>query len=325
MHKLYKQSGSDLIDISNFCGNIIRRSTQHEVSEELDFNIIHDDVYKLSTTIEEGDIIILKSNDKILLKAVLITREIAQRKETTIRCFDFGYYLNKNEDAYQFDSSVSDNMKKIMNDYGIKIGNIVEIPTIFKKVTRGTLSTIINEMLELAEKEQGKKYIWEMREDAFFLEELDTNVVTYTSDEILTSSNDAENINKYLGKIRRKVSIEGLYNAIKVAGESKNKVRDLAYKEDAETIKKYGKMQKLEFLDKGDYGKAASIAINQLATLNKVQDNLTITLLGNDDCRANRVLEITDTVTGAKGKYLIVGCTHNINDIHLMDLELEVI
>lgn len=321
MHKLYKQSGNDLTDISNFCADIKKRSTKREVSEELNFKVVGDDVYKLNETLKEGDIIVLKSNNKVYFKGVVVTLDISGRKDKTVKCFDFGYYLNKNEAIYQFDSSVSENIKKILKDFDIKIGNIVEIPTLFKKVTRGTLTNIIDKMLNFAEKEQGKRYIWEMKEDAFMLQELTDKIITYTNDKI----KEAENINKYISRPTRKVSIEGLYNAIKVAGESENKVNDLAYKEDSANIAKYGKMQRLEYLDKGDYGKATNIANNQLKLLNKVQDTITCTLLGNDECRANRILQIEEPVTGITGKYLIISCTHRINNVYLMDLELEVI
>lgn len=321
MHKLYKQQGTDLIDITNYVGKITRRSTAKEISEELNFEMIYDDIYKTNTTLEEGDIILLKNNNKLYFKGVVVTRSIKGRGSISYKCFDFGWYLNKNEDIYQFNDNVSNNITRILNDYGIKIGYIIPIPTIFKNVSRGTLVNIMDENIKLAQKEQGLKYRWEMREDSFYLESLDQNVITYNTNIIA----DNENVNKYLKETSHSISIDGLYNAVKVAGENKNKIRYLAYTQDQNSINKYGKLQKLEYLDKDDYSKADSIAKNQLTTLNKLNEKINITVFGNDDCRANRVIEIEEPINKISGKFIINTCTHKIETIHTMTLELEVL
>jgi len=321
MHKLYKQEETDLVDITNFVGKITRRSTAKEISEEVTFDMVYDDVHILKTTLSEGDIIILKNNEKVYFKGVIITKLIKGRGKISYSAQDFGWYLNKNEDIYQFNATVSANIARILTDYELKIGSIIEIPTMFKNVSRGTLSSIINEMLELAQKEQGQKYRWEIRNELFYLEKLDETVITYTTDMIV----DKENINKYLNETSHSVSIDGLYNAVKVAGEAKNKIQSLAYEQDVTNIGKYGKLQKLEYLDKDNYSLSQSIAKNQLKELNKLKEKISVTMFGNDECRANRVIEIEEPINKISGKFLINSCTHNIGTLHTMSLELEVL
>jgi len=321
LHKLYKQEGTDLIDITNYVGRITRRSTAKEVSEEVNFEMIYDDIYTVKTSLVEGDIIVLKNNDKVYFKGVVITREFNGRGKISYKSHDFGWYLNKNEDIYQFNASVTSNIKRILNDYKIPIGKITEIPTIFKNLRRGTLSKIIEENIELGQKEQGKKYRWEMVGDSFYLEDLNENIITYNSSAI----SDNENVNKYLKDIKHSISLDGLYNAIRVVGEHKNNIKYLAYADDQTNIKKYGKLQKLEYLDKDDYSKSSSISKNQLKELNKLSEKISVTLLGDDDCRANRVIEIEEPINKISGKFLINSCTHNIGSIHTMNLELEVL
>ena len=321
IHKLYKQNGADLIDISNFVGNVSRRSTRGEISEELTFKMPNNEILVIDNPILEGDIVYLKSDDVVIFKGIVVSRSMQAREEMVITCYDFGWYLNKNENIYQFNASISDNITRILSEYGIKIGYIETIPTFLKDTKRGTLSSIIKEMIEFGEKDQGIKYRWEMREDSFYLEPIDYNPVTYTTSQIA----DNEDVLKYIGQPNHKTSIEGMYNAVFVAGESKNKVISLSYQEDTDSIDKYGKLQKLEYIDKNDYPKATNIATNQLKTLNKLQHDISIKLLGNDSCRANRVLKLTEPITGMDGDFIIKQCTHNIDNVYTMDLTLEVI
>lgn len=322
MHKLYKLDGDNSIDLTNLTGKITRRSTSDEAAEELSFMFTSEDELK-NDILQEGDIIILKNNTEVLFKGVLVKRSSNGRFIQNIQCFDFGWYLNKNEDIYQFNNTISENIRRIMNDYQITIGEIVDIPTIHKDINRGTLISIIKEMLKMAEKDQGKRYRFEMREDKFYLEELSKDPITYNTS--LIAGKD-ENINKYIKNPSITTSIDGLYNSIRVAGEEKNSITQIAGVEDAASIKKYGKLQKLEFLSKDDYSKGANIAQNQLQTLNRVVHDISVELLGNDACRANRVISIEEPVTGISGNFNIKKCTHNISlTSHTMQLDLEVI
>lgn len=322
MHRLYKLDGNNSIDLTPLVGTITRRSTSNEVAEELSFPITSEDELK-NDIVLEGDIIVLKNDDKTLWKGVVISRTSSGRFSYEVQCFDFGWYLNKNEDIYQFNNTVSENIKKILNDYAVSIGSVVDIPTTIKDIKRGSLIHIIKDMIELAEKDQGKRYRYEMREDKFYLELLDTNPITYKSSIV---NNFDEDVTKYIKDPKIKTSIDGLYNSIRVAGEEKNSINQIAGVEDAASIKKYGKIQKLEFLSKDDKSKGPNIATNQLKTLNKLVQDISVELLGNDDCRANRVITIDEPVTGIKGNFNIKKCTHKITPTsHTMQLDLEVI
>lgn len=321
-HKLYKLDGDNAVDLSNLCGEINRRSTAQEVSEEVSFSITSEDELK-NDILQEGDILVLKNDTKTLWKGVVITRKSNGRFTWDIQAFDFGWYLNKNEDIYQFNNTVSENIKKILNDYQVAIGSIVDIPTTVKDVKRGTLIHMIKDMLELAEKDQGKKYRYEIRDDKFYLEELTDNPIKYTTSII---NNIDEDVTKYISSPSISKSIDGLFNSIRVAGEEKNSIKQIAGSADDDSIKKYGKIQKLEFLSKDDYSKGPNIATNQLKALNRVVQSISVTLLGNDDCRANRVITIKEPVTGIDGNFRIKKCSHKITPTsHTMQLDLEVL
>ncbi len=66
------------------------------------------------------------------------------------------------------------------------------------------------------------------------------------------------------------------------------------------------------------------IAQNKLKELNKVNEDISITVLGDDNVRAGRILEIDNDIFKLKGQYLVKDCTHMYqNRTHTMDLTLE--
>lgn len=314
MFKIYKKVGSDLYDFTDICGKLSLRSTDSEISEELSFTI-------KGKFLQEDDIISLYENENKVFEGIVITADIDENT-TSVNVYDMGWYLNKNEDIYQFNNIVSKCITQICNDHGVPIGNIVSIPVQFKKIIRGNLNDIIKKLMEYATMNNGIKYIWEMREGKFYLEKESTNIVIYNT-KMFGADID---ITKLMSGAKIKRSIENLVNAVKVADQEDSNVSVLAYKEDTTSIKKHGKIQKLESISKDEKSTANSIATNQLKLLNKVDVTAQVTLPGIVACRSNKILRFDDDIIGIKGDFKVKQCTHDINGTsHLMNLELEVI
>lgn len=314
MFRLYKKQGQDLYDFTDFCGAITLRSNSDRISEELNFDIN-------GKFLNEADIIMVYEDNKKIYEGIVISVEQDEYNSSLV-CLDYGFYLNQNEDAYQFNDSVSNCIQKILNDYGIPIGGIASISVNYKNVNRGTLSEIIGKLIEYAIKNTGKRYYWQMRENKFYLEE-ETNNVTVFKTSLFTGDLDITN---FMKNPRYKRSIENLKNAIKVVQEEDNKIKQLAYVQNQDSINKYGKLQKLEVLSKDEASTASNVANNQLNLLNKIEYSFTCELPGIIDCRANKVLRFDDDIMNIKGDFRVSECTHNINSIsHTMSLKLEVI
>ena len=312
MFKIYKKLGADLYDFTDVCGPLTLRSTDSEISEELNFVI-------KGKSLQEDNIIMLYEDTTKVFEGITIVADIDENI-TSLNVFDFGWYINKNEDIYQFNSTISKCITKICNDHGIPIGGIVNIPVNFKKIIRGSLNDIISKLMEYATLNNGIKYIWEMRGGKFYLEKETTNVIVYNSS--LFGAN--VDITKLMNNAKVKRSIEDLVNAVKVADQEDSKISVLAYKEDLASIKKYGKIQKLESISKDEKGAAPNIAVNQLKLLNKVTVTSQVILPGVIACRANKILKFDDTLVGITGSFKVKQCTHNITSTsHLMNLELE--
>lgn len=321
IYSLLKIQGNDTIDITELLKDgVQKRSTAEEISEELSFSIAYTPKITNINLLNEGDKIIFRVDGVSRFNGIIVKKSIS-KTELTYSAFDYGWYFNKNEEVYQFNSTVSENVRKICSDFGIAIGYLVNIPTKFNKIVKGSLSSIIKEMTELAEKDQGVKYYWYVSNNKFYLEKFNSNPVVLTSKYL-----NGQSIADYIADYSSERSIDGMYNAVKVVESEENKVTQLAYQQNNNSINKFGKIQKLEEVNKEEKSKALNIARNTLKNLNKVQTTFSITTLGNVNCRANKVLSFSEPLYNFTGNYKIKQCTHNFNNHgYTMNLELEVI
>lgn len=314
MFKIYKKEGNNLYEFTDFCGKITLRSSNNEISEQLSFSIN-------GKFINEADIILLYENSKKIYEGIVI--DITQTEYTTdVNVFDFGWYLNQNQDVFQFNNPVSQCIRKILNDYEVPIGSIINIPQNYKGINKGNLNIIIEELMEYATKNNGIKYFWQMRNGKFYLEKENDNVIIYKSS--LFGSNI--DITKLMSNPQVTKSIANLKNAVKVVNEEQNSINVFAYRENSNSIKKYGKIQLLERISAENKNNAANIANNKLKLLNKVENTLSVELPGVIDCKANKVLQFDEDIINIKGKFRVKQCNHIIQSpSYLMALELEMI
>lgn len=312
MFTIYKQVKSDLYDFTDVCSEIQLRSNQSEISEHLSFKV-------KGTQISEGDIIVLRKDSSDIFLGVV--ESVDKDKNTkTVNCFDFGWYLNKNEEVYQFNCTVSEAIHKICDDFQIRKGKIADINVKVKKVFTGVLSDIIRQLLELATSNNSIEYISYMSQNGFNVE-LRSKTVVYYNTKMFGSE---INITELIANANLSRSISELKNAIKVVNQEENNVSVLAYEEDSESIKRFGLLQKIESLSNEEKNNAKNIATTNLKKLNKVSVLSNLELPGIIECRANKILEFHDEVIGIHGFYIVKICEHTItSSSHLMKLELE--
>ena len=126
-----------------------------------------------------------------------------------------------------------------------------------------------------------------------------------------------------IGSISKNESIQDMRNSIHISSNDEKSSRVIAIAEDTSNINKYGLLQEVESVNDKDISKASNIAKNKLNELNKVNEDISIELLGNDIVRAGRILEINNDIFGLSGYYLIKECTHTYNNgIHKMSLNV---
>lgn len=320
-YQLWTAMNNSLINVTPLVGNISWRSSTAELGQQLDFEVaFNDSSFFPKNPLDVGQLIILKNGKNEVLRSIIVEEGKQGRQPIFYTSFDPAFYLNKSKAVYQFNTSGDKAIKKILNDFTVPIGNIVSIPTLIKWVyPNDTVSDIIKDILFKAEKDQGIKYLMEMRAGKLYIEK--------QIDLIIKANFDlAANIRNFDGQYSisqpsRRRSIVDMKNSIQIVQDSKV----IAIDKKQNLIDAYGLLQDVVEVQDKDLAQARNIAKNMLKEFGRIIEDNSIEMLGDYKVRAGRILEVNEPITGMKGNYLVTSATHTIkNGIHLMSLDLEV-
>lgn len=326
-HELWCINQSTMTNITPLIGSISWRSNTNELGEQVDFDIaFNDDRYFPKSPVDLGSLISLRNKDKEVNRAIVITEQRKGRGTISYNCFDYAFYLNKSKEVYQFNKLAANiAIQKVVEKAGIPIGSIncpgIPITKIYNEKAH---SEVIKDILEIILQETGEKYVMEVRLNKLYIEKLSNKLISPTfklapniADDLVTNA---------ISSPSRKRSIEEMKNAIKVLLSNDNKVKVVAESKNQELISKYGLLQEVVSVDKDNIAQAKTIAENMLKEVGKIFEDNSITVPGNDDLRAGRILTIEEPLTGMSGKYLIESAQHTIkNGIHTCALGLGVL
>lgn len=322
MHRLYSISNSTETDITPLVGNLQWKSNINELGDQLDFEIaFNDDRYFPINPVTLGSIIRLENEDEIF-RGIVVSEQRNGRGAIVYTCFDYAFYLNKSKEVYQFNKIPGKRaIETILDDFQIPLGNIAStITTVINKIYNGSvISTIIKDIIDATENEQGIKYRMEMREGKLYIEKQDDLVIKATFK--LAENIEPYDITSSISNPSKKRTIENMKNSIKIISEDKV----VSEMKDESLINQYGLLQEVKSIDAKDVAQARNIAGNILKELGKVFEENSVEMLGNDMVRAGRIIEIEEPITGMSGQYLIKDVTHTLNNgIHRMQVGLEV-
>ena len=231
------------------------------------------------------------------------------------KAYDYAFYLNKSEAQIQFNNNIntSDAIRRLCNENGVTVGSICDIPTPVNKIYQGNpISDIIKDLLKMAEDEQKVHYRMEVRDAALYIERFQDLYVR------------AEAVN-LIGDFSSSYSIEDMANRIVIVSSSEKNQQIVAEKSDANSIRTYGQITKIEKVDDKKMSQAAEIAANKLLDKNSVKRSFSVTLLGSDAVRSGRMMIFDQPEINLTGAYLVKNCTHSFDgNKHTMRLDLEV-
>lgn len=242
--------------------------------------------------IQLGDNIKLVESGKILFHGVVWDRDkTSDSNEINISCKDYGIYLLKNRHSYKFKKIAPEAIvKKICNDYGIKVGNIaVTGKAISRNFLGVTLYDIIMSAYTLA---NDKKYM--ILFDGEKLNVLEKGIVPCKPLESginLLTANVSETLNNMVNKVR-------IYN------KQDKLIKSV---ESSEDIKRYGLMSEyFKIYDtKEDYTTKAK------KMLQGIEQKISVTNFGDCSYQTGKSVIVTEPYTGLKGKFYIDADTHN--------------
>jgi hypothetical protein len=292
------------IDISNKVSNIAYSTDIDTVGTTLTFDTIYN--------VAEGNIISLVENNKEIIRAI-VTGTSRNKDYYSITAQDFAFYLNKNEVIIQFNKVPAYlAIGQLLEKFGIKHSIEHSLTTQITKIYKDeTILDVINDILDICVKEKGIKYRVEMRLDVLYVEKI-TNLVI--NPVIKLNDKNIQSLKLISDDISYTRSIEDMKNKVLVVSDDEKSTRIIASVQDNNNITKFGLMQEVETVNADNIAQAKNIAKNTLKELNKVNEEISFTILGDSSVKAGRVVNInTDLV---KGKYLIKSASHNITDMN---------
>ena len=233
------------------------------------------------------------------------------------------WYLNKSTVIKQFKKMVgNDCIKSLCSEIGIKVevsGLDTKIDKIYKDKT---ISDIIYDIIEQCSQFNSKKFFIEYDKGTLKVGHFKKIKVTGQYE---MHKNAFIDVAKNIGEVSLSRSIVDMKNSILVITQNKKAVRTVGKEQDNESIKKYGMLQEVVTLDEKEHKKAKLVAKNELKKLNKITEDFSIDMLGDDKVKSGRVIDIDIPLFNLKGEYLIKESSHSVqNGIHRANLRLEV-
>ncbi len=304
-------------DITNLVGDLKLSNSVDSLGDTFSFNLArsYDDVNLIDfDNIECGDNIIFNKDGTELFRGQVV-EEGSSEFSSPIICFDNSFLLNNNKVIEQFKNGISTTgaITRMCQKAGVEIGLIENISTPVKKIYKDkTISEVIDDLLDMATQVTGERYTIRMFRGLLYIEkyaEISTGIELDKTGDVQSSRNVYE-----------------LKNKVTVVSDNEKSTRIKAVSEDALSQSLYGTLEEVILVDKKQSAQARNIAKTKLAELNKVQQNVTMSVIGKDGFRAGKIVDIEEPRYKLSGKYVIESCEHTYsNGIHLTSLTLEVL
>ena len=313
-------------DVSDIIGNLTWRDTVDTLGVEVDFELPinrYDEKFEFLYDITLGDPIqILNAKGEVLVQAIIVS-ETPNGKITSFTAYDMAWYLNKSTVIKQFKKMIgNDCVKSLCKEIGIDVevsGLDTKIDKIYKDKA---VSEVIKDIIEQCSQFNSKKFFIEFDKNKLIVSPYKKIKVFGTFE---MQKDKFININENIGGVSLSKSIVDMKNSVLVVTENKGAIRTIGEEQDSKSIEKYGKLQEVVTLDEKEFTKANLVAKNELKKLNKITEDFSIDVLGDDNVKSGRVIDIDLPLFNLKGEYLIKESNHTIsNHIHKISLKLEV-
>ncbi len=283
------------------------------VPGQLTFNVVPDGIINFT----EGNHVKLTVDGNNLFHGFVFTKKRDKNGIISVTAYDQFRYL-KNKDTFKYENKTATELiKMIANDFQLQVGILEDTGhKIASKVEDNVaLIDIIHNALDLTLQNRGEMYVFYDDFGKLTLKNLASMAV-----EVVIDEETGENFS-YTSSID-----SNTYNKIKIMDENEEmEKRDVNISDDQVNIGKWGILQYLGTIQKGENGKAKADVLLEL--YNKKTRNLSVqNVFGDTRVRAGSLvivrLNLGDMITS---NYMLVErCKHKFNvDEHLMDLNLR--
>lgn len=321
--KLIKNDGSSVYDVGPLISQIAWDSNL-SLKSVIDFSINWNNArFFPKNPIELGDLIIILKDGIEANRGIIVNESLKGRGSITYTAYDYAWYLGKSKSVYQFNNmNATQAITKVLDDFGMPIGSILDMPTIVNRVfIQKSPAEIIREIIKQFEQQTGKQVVAELRQGKLYIENMRDMLVLGTF-KLASNIEAVDVLLNPLGADRNR-SIEEMRNRIKIILANQDNFETIALEQDTAGAEKYGLLEETFKIDEEDAAKARQVARILLRRLSKIHETNTITLMGDIAFKAGRLFDVVEPLTGMKGRFLITQCKHEVKqNIHTMQLTL---
>jgi hypothetical protein len=307
---------ADDIEITPIAGNIAWQNTLAELATTLSFEAAKLDAQYTSVYLpREGSIIRLVTDEEIF-RGIVLSVDDGSKTANKYSAVDFGFYLNKNQETYQFtDAPANEAIRRVCADFGIPVDGLCDVGhTVSKIYPDQSAAEVIWDILE----ESGGGYNFDVTPRGLRVYRLgDFKAAPRFR---LSPNTDWLDSAALRGNVGHSVSIEDMKNSVKVVSGDEKGFTPLATAQDATLIGRFGLLQAVEKIDEKEIGNAESISRQKLAVLARAKETFSFEIIEDENgcTRAGYTLDVENVL------YLIEGTSHSVkNGIHYVKLDLR--
>lgn len=305
----------DGVDVTKYAGGLTWSNSTDELSTSMSFEIAKTDMrYMNMAEPKIGGIVSLFTNGEIF-RGIIVNVDDGSEFSNKYNAFDFGWYLNKSKETYQFNGiSASDAITKICNDANIDVFALPELnQTVNQIYIDKTISEIIDDILDKCD----KVYTYDVIPSGFRVYELGS-LYAYPEFKISPNTRLLESL-KLCGDISHSISIEDMKNSVKVVAETDSAYSVQKVLRDYESVYEYGLLQEVITVDP-EKENIEIVAKNNFESLNKATETLSVKIIEQVESYTMAGYRVTYNGTN----YVVMSAKHSIsNGIHYVDLELQ--
>lgn len=306
-------------DISSIVQGFSLKSDLNTLGQTVEFTLPQSDNQKYfpRLKIKEGQVIVVFVKQKEIYRGLIVSLD-QSAASISISSVDYSFYLKNNSPVLQFKNiSVAEAIEQSCRRFGIPVWEISPMSTKVREIyTDKALSDIFKELIEKHQKASGQKMRMEMYRGKLHIFRLKSLKV---SPQFKPSRVEASvDIIKHMSQQwQYGTDIEDLANQITVIDEE-GKV--LGLYQSKESIEKYGLLANTLKVSKEEKAHFEKLGRQLLKEKNRVNENFSIKVIGDDCLLAGRMLTMP---ADFPGEWIIESATHHYeNGIHLCDLKL---
>ena len=259
------------------------------------------------------------TNEEVFRGIVLTVDDGSDTSNNYTVC-DFGFYLNKSKETYQFNKiSVNRLLNQVCSDFGIGVDSICDIPyTVTKIFLDKTVSEIIDEVLTEAGAYTGYEYNFDVTPSGLRVYKLG-DLKAYPEFRVTPNTPRTYSV-PYRGNVSHSTSIEDMKNSVKIITGDDKGFSLKATARDEQLISKYGLLQEVVKIDNDKVSSASALAKQKLKELAVKKETFSFEVIEEMDSYTRAGMEID--VDGYI--FIIEGSDHKIvNGVHIVKLDLR--